>query len=390
MSRIGTNCGSVLGLACLISMGSLGRTQTAAPQPKFAVEISRGKELPPIDGTIYDGVSSFTLFYDKNLDRLPNVDSSVPRPSALRLDLKAADDAVSITATAFYGEFDRQTGPVSLEKLPSKLVGTYSGKLNDSVTLSGLGEVGLEPLTVRIVTPQTDSSYHPLARSNAPSLTIDFAPVDRTSDMATVHNFSGKAVSALQVGSRDQRGDGWSQGGPISTDGTDLIAPGATYQLRISLHSSGRVVNGAYVQDPPPPSITLQAVLFADGSYEGDMKAAAFMAARQIGGTVIHRRIQSLAEPILKENQLDDKVKSERMQAEADKLSVVPSAEMTERLRTQFPELSEAELADLQSGMSSSMREEKETFDTEMEQFESESGPNAHRLEQWWPLAYGK
>jgi hypothetical protein len=123
-------------------MGSLGRTQTAAPQPKFAVEISRGKELPPIDGTIYDGVSSFTLFYDKNLDRLPNVDSSVPRPSALRLDLKAADDAVSITATAFYGEFDRQTGPVSLEKLPSKLVGTYSGKLNDSVTLSGLGEVG--------------------------------------------------------------------------------------------------------------------------------------------------------------------------------------------------------------------------------------------------------
>jgi hypothetical protein len=87
---------------------------------------------------------------------------------------------------------------------------------------------------------------------------------------------------------------------------------------------------------------------------------------------------------------LDDKVKSERMQAEADKLSVVPSAEMTERLRTQFPELSEAELADLQSGMSSSMREEKETFDTEMEQFESESGPNAHRLEQWWPLAYGK
>jgi hypothetical protein len=207
--------------------------------------------------------------------------------------------------------------------------------------------------------------------------------------MASVHNFSGKAVSALQVGGSDQRGDGWSQG-PISTDGTDLIAPGATYQLRISLNSSGRVVNGAYVQDPPPPSIILQAVLFADGSYEGDMKAAAFMAARQIGGTVINRRIQSLAEPILRENQLDDKAKSERMQAEVDKLSVVPSAEMTERLRTQFPELSEAELADLQSGMSGSMRNEKETFDTEMKQFESESGPNALKLERWWPLAYGK
>jgi len=78
------------------------------------------------------------------------------------------------------------------------------------------------------------------------------------------------------------------------------------------------------------------------------------------------------------------------MQAEADKLSVVPSAEMTERLRTQFPELSEAELADLQRGMSSSMRNEKETFDTVMKQFESESGPNANKLGRWWPLAYGK
>ena len=154
MSRIGTNFGSVLGLACLISMGSLGWTQTAAPQPKFAVEISRGKELPPIDGIVYGGVSSSTLLYDKSLDRLPNVDSSVPRPSALRLDFKAADDAVSITATAFYGAIDEQTTPVSLEKLPSKLVGTYSGKLNNSVTLSGLEEVGLEPLTVRIVTPR--------------------------------------------------------------------------------------------------------------------------------------------------------------------------------------------------------------------------------------------
>jgi len=388
MSRNRTSPGLVLGLACLISMGSLGRTQTPAPEPRFAVEISHGKESPPIEGTLDDRVSS-SLLYDDNLRRLPNADSSVPQPSALKLDFKAAGDAVSITATAFYGEFDRQTTPVSLEKLQSKPAGTYSGKLNDSVTLSGLEELGLAPLTIRIVSPQADSSYHPLTRSNAPSLTIEFAPVDRTHGMATVHNFSGKAVSALQVGGRDQRGDGWSQG-PISTDGTNVIAPGATYQERISLHSSGRVVNGAYVQDPPPPSIILQAVLFADGSYEGDMKAAATMAARQIGGTVMHRRIQNLAEPILKENQLDDKARSERMQAEADKLSVVPSAEMTERLRTQFPELSEAELADLQRGMSSSMRNEKETFDTVMKQFESESGPNANKLGRWWPLAYGK
>ena len=270
-------------------------------------------------------------------------------------------------------------------------IGTNFGSALGIACLISMGSLGwTQTAAPAIVTPHADSPYHPLTRSHARSLTIDFAPVDRTHGMASVHNFSGKAVTAFQVGGSDERGDdGWSKG-PISTDGTDLIAPGATYQLRISLNSSGRVVNGAYVQDPPPPSIILQAVLFADGSYEGDTKAAAFMAARQIGGTVIHRRILSLAEPILKDDQLDDKAKSERMQAEVDKLSVVPSAEMTERLRTQFPELSEAERADLQSGMGGSMREEKETFDTEMKKFESESGPNALKLERWWPLAYGK
>jgi hypothetical protein len=355
------------------------------------VEISRGKELPPYYGTLYDGVSSFTPLYDDNLRRLPNADSSIPQPSALRLDFKVADATVSITAIAFYGELDRQTTPASVEKLLGKPVGTYSGKLNDTVKLSGLEEVGLEPLTIRILSPQADSSYHPLTHSNAPSLTIEFAPVDRTTGMATVHNSSGKAVTAFQVGNSDLCGGGWGEG-PVSTDGTDVIAPGATYQERISLNSCGRVVNGTYVPDPPPSSLILKAVLFADGSYEGDTRVAATITAEQIGGTVQHRRIQSLAEPILKDDRLDDKAKNERMQAEVDQLSVVPSAEMTERLRAQFPELSEAELADDQIEMSGFMRNEKETYDHEVKQFESNPDPDAHQgwLARWWSKAYGK
>ena len=198
-------------------------------------------------------------------------------------------------------------------------------------------------------------------------------------------------MTAFQVGNSDLCGGGWGEG-PVSTDGTDVIAPGATYQERISLNGCGRVVNGNYVQDPPPSSLILKAVLFADGSYEGDTRVAATMTAEQIGGTVQHRRIQSLAEPILKDDQLDDKAKSERMQAEADQLSVVPSAEMTEKLRTQFPELSEAELADDQIEMSGFMRNEKETFDYAIKQFESQSGPKAHQwsLAQWWLVTYGK
>jgi len=391
MFRIGTSSGVVLGLACLISTGYLGQTQTPAPEPRFAVEVPMGKESLPMCWILYDGVSSSTPLYDDNLRRLPNADASIPQPSALMLGFKVAGDTLSITATAFYGELDRQTTPASVEKLLSKPVGTYSGKMNDAVTLSGLEEVGLEPLTIRIVTPQADSSYHPLTRSNAPSLTIDFAPVDRITGMATLHNFSGKAVTAFQVGNSDRCGVGWGEG-PVSTDGTDVISPGATYQERIQLDGCGRAVNGTYVQDPPPSSLILKAVLFADGSYEGDTRVAATMTAEQIGGTVQHRHIQSLAEPILEDDQLDDKAKIERMQAEVDQLSVVPSADMTERLHVQFPELSEAELADDQIEMSGFMRNEKDTFDHEVKQFESNSDPDAHQgsLARWWSKAYGK
>ena len=181
----------------------IGTAQTSVPKAKFAFEIPGDSGLPPSFLIVSNGCSSL-LFYDASLHRLPNPEPNTRRPSGLSLEYSVADDAVSITATVFYGDFDRQATPVSLEKLPRETVGTYSGKLNDSVTLSALERVRLELFTLRIVTAQSAHPYCPLSRNNAPSLQIEFASLDRIFGTVTVHNVSNKAVTSLRVNASEE------------------------------------------------------------------------------------------------------------------------------------------------------------------------------------------
>jgi hypothetical protein len=344
--------------------------------PRLAVEIQGNKGMPPTYAMVGDGdgVSS-SWFYGQNLRHLPSSDSDTRKPSVLKLEFKAAAGVVSISATAYYGAFDEQHWAASAEKLAQENVGTYSGRLNDSVALTGLEQVGLEPVTLRIVSAQSEQTYTPLTRSDAPSLQIDFAPLDRVVGMVTVHNLSSKAVVALRIGG-SENGSGWAQG-EESGGQTPLIAPGARYDAHVTPGSSGRIVDGTYVADPPSAELVLQAVLFADGSFEGDMQIAAEMAARRIGESLQRRRIAALAAPILADTELDDPARVKRILAAADRLSTEPDAQMAVALRANFPGLTDKELAVAQLNFSEGMENEKQSLAIMLKQFDPDFNPAA-------------
>ena len=329
----------------LLVLSCLCVAESTAQSPRFetklAVEIPGKAGFLPQYVTAADGVSS--LIYD--LRPLPSsVDANSKHPSALKLEYTVKGDTLTIAATVFFGEFDRQNTPVSLQSLPSEAAGTYSGKLNDSVVLDGLQGVGLEPITVHIVAAQSDHPYLPSTRSEAPSLQVNYEPLDRSFGTVTVRNLSGKAVNAIRFGTTGETGSGSGQG--ADKGGLcQLIAPGASYQTQMGVPHAGRTVNGVFVEDRQLGFVTLQAVLFADGSYEGDARYAAEMAADELGQAVQRQRIQSLAEPILTAGSAEDAARIQRIRESAVALAETPDPETVATLRAQFPNLSESEFA---------------------------------------------
>jgi hypothetical protein len=348
----------------------------SAPKPKFAIEIPSVNGLPPSYST--GGNGSSQLFFGGNLHWLPNADPGTLKPSAIKLEYKEDGELETITATAYYGKIDQNTpffgDWYSLNKLESEDLGSYSGKLNDLVTVSGMERVGLQPLTVKIVTAQSDNPYHPQTRSDAPSLRINYSTENRVYGTVTIHNLSNKTVTAVHLGSLED-GDFWNQ--PEDNIGRKMsIAPGKSYRDTVFIQPHGRLVNGRYVERPLPKTMTLGAAQFADGSYEGDMQLAAGLAAYQFGMKVQKQRILSLAKSIQTETWLDDEARAERIRAEVKQLTEYPDAKTIASFRTQFSELPDSGVAWVRSEMGRGMRNEKYTFDSFLKPLEPYFNPN--------------
>ena len=374
--------GCVLASVCVWPGGASSQTPNAVPDAASPLAL----EMPDANGCPRDftlsSPTSIGLFPAGSLRHLPNPDPNTREPSALRLELKTSGDTVSITATVLYGDFDGGKAMASVEQIPHETIAKHSGKLNDEVTFPELERVGFEPITFRIVTPQPATPNHPILRSNAPSVQIDdYATRDRITGILTVHNLSAKAVVAYRVGSNSDGESGWS------VETMPRIAPGAIDQLNVS-DSSSTIVNGTCMEDPKSAFIFLQAALFDDGSYEGDMRIAAHLAARRFGHDLQRQRIRSLAEPILASADLDVDAMIERIRAAINQLTVEPDADTIARLHAQFSDLPESDLAGLESEVKHEMKEGKESTDQELQRYETDTSTrkSPSLFARWWAL----
>jgi hypothetical protein len=132
--------------ACLLlSVGLLTGCETARRdqppvfRPKFAVEFPGSDFFPRGHVTISD--------YGEVSEPVPCGPAPVGRHECL-LELKYAARGDSLIITA----------AICLDKPPCEDLGEYSGKMGDPVTLSGMRQFGLEPLTLKIVSPEPYSS----------------------------------------------------------------------------------------------------------------------------------------------------------------------------------------------------------------------------------------
>jgi hypothetical protein len=253
-------------LAIWVLAGS-GYSQTRPPVDRFAVEIPQPQGLPPTYATIRSTGTTSSIFYDGLLRRGTGGTPNRSRPTALKLDYSVEGELVLIKASVYFGDFDRQKAPVSLYNLPAEDAGTYSAGLGQPVTLSGMENFGLEPLTLKVVSAQPLTSIRPQTISKVPSVRIEITGEDRTFYKVAVQNLSAKGVTAFSVtmpgssGSHSRRADGGDK---------VLIPPGGTYQLMFGIPHPGRMCDGKFVAEPPGTLMILETATFSDGSHEGN------------------------------------------------------------------------------------------------------------------------
>jgi hypothetical protein len=342
--------------------------------------------MPPSYVILTGGVQTTSWFYGPSLHRLSGSRSDAGQPSALSLEYNLKGDLVSITATAYFGELDLKNLPPAVDKVAHETVGTYSGKMNDSLTMNEMERVGLEPLTLKIVAAQSDNSGVPLLHNDAPSLEASLAPRDQYGWALTVHNSSASAVKALRLGV-SSGGSGEAEemhAGPSR----ELVAARGTNQFQVSIGSNGRMVNGAYVKGSPAEELELQVAVFADGSYEGERQYAMGLAATLIGEQVQRQRIMSGAAPILEEIQNDARVGVEHMRAFADQLSTQPEPKMIDELQSWFPDLTKEELTDAQRKFSIGMEDQKNEFQRNLNGFRGNVKISPVQFTDWWAVTY--
>jgi hypothetical protein len=350
---------------------------TPATVSPLAIEIPAPNGCPQ-DYSLPNG-NSVGVFRHRFVHPLPGFDPSARKPSGLRLEFETGTDTVSITATVLYGDFDLDNAIASVGNISHQTIATHSGKLNDRVAFPELAGVGLEPITFRVVTSQSETSYHPVLRSNAPSIHFDYATLDRTHGTLTLHNLSAKAIIGFQIGNNSDGRSGWSG------ETMQRIAPGASGHTDITEGSSS-FFTGTCVEAPKDATIFLQAVLFDDFSYEGNTYIAAKMAVGRLGSRLQSHRIKSLAEPILADAGLDDATRIERIRAAIRDLTIEPDADSLARLRAQFPGLPESDLPALESEFRIEMNNRKLTADDDLRRYASDElpGENPGAFAQWW------
>lgn len=346
-------------LSLLLAVALLSHVVFAQEQtsPRFALEISQSGIAHPYLLVPERGESWTFLFARSLFVREPSsFDES--RASALKLVYRVEQNAVKITASVYFGRFDTNNTPQSLEGLRQKPVGSFSLKLGESAALQESETSGFESVTIKVATPE--QPLKPLIVSNVPSIQVELVSQAQAGYEVAVRNTSARAVLGYSVSS--SLADENSGHAVLSRrHGSEplLISPGAVRQETVYCPPGTR---------NQPCDYVLQAALFDDGTYEGDPENAARMKARILASDILQRRVQELIDSTMKDTTLDDAGRiaalRERLQALPNTPDKATEQDILKQLQSEFPDLphQDCSVPGLLTGVLSVFRGEKESL----------------------------
>ena len=218
--------------------------------------------------------------------------------------------------------------------------------------------------------------------NEVPSIQPKILGLDREGYRIALRNLSLQPVTALLVEESFDHNSNYQE----SSGRGVLIAPHASHEFRLFCDTSTSATLNGSALNPRPCVFILKAVLFTDGSYEGDPSAAATLAAPTIAAQFWSRREHEFIDKILSESALDDASKLTRVRSELPRLFEESDPAILEQIQRWFPGLPSSELGSVTASISSTSAPEKQRALSALEGFEKlrkQSSPNIS-LAQWW------
>jgi hypothetical protein len=187
---------------------------------------------------------------------------------AINIVGKSERDGVRVTVSVYLGEtfFDEE-----------KMVGSFFLRQNDSVVAEGLTRFGVEPFKIRVVSVPLSNNPLPAVRNNTTSIAVLNTEVNNanlTSYRLSIRNLSQQNVNAIGLDvfvngkrrlSTIQQGD----------EGDALVDAGGLYNFNVPAAVNPVTTSGGSTPASPfDQEIVITAVVFKDGSFEGDPKTA--------------------------------------------------------------------------------------------------------------------
>jgi len=218
-----------------------------------------------------------------------------------------------------------------------QFIAAYFVQLDETVTVHELESFGVEAITLRVVKYKPPPIVEP-APAILPEVvnelkSIAFVDLKSDGDVSshfyrlTLQNVATKSIVALTV----RIAPGHTQSEERSRD-NPLMLPGATYQTSINISESD-------VPDNSRSTLVIQTVLFDDGSYDGDVVAAASMAARTRGRQIQLARFLLLLQDDLAKPGSEASSIIQELKTSAAKFRIDVDASVVDELQSQFPSL---------------------------------------------------
>jgi hypothetical protein len=314
----------------------------------------------------------------------------------LALSFTAHEDKVVATGYSVPPESD----PLRWSDSHKHLLGRWSAKLNGTIELKELKEIGYQPISLKVVKFVPPPLAHPTLVSKAPSIKIAVAGADvmgpgpsasDTQSCAVVlHNVSSRAVIAyvLSDGGHPKAGFATSRESHGSPNRPVIAPQGDSRGELFTFGHDRRMTPQGLVELPPPAQqVIVEAAIFSDGSYEGDENVAAKLIAQQIADLAVNRRMTRVIDRIIQDQSLNDEARTAKIKDEVFHIPSQPDAAAARAMRAQFPHAPTKDLvADLTRGLDSAKNSIWGDIYGYMHKCCQYPPPDRVSLAEWWRM----
>jgi hypothetical protein len=330
-------------LAAAVVLAQEPRAQDA---PGLGLQIFNGNARQPTYVSAPVG-SAATLWFN-HFTRLPawrEPEGALPI-MAVRFARRTEGEKVHVRVTVHRGVKFYET---------EEFVAEYTAGVGEGYTVGELKNFGIVPFRFKVVRAEEVAPPELGVRNLTHSVEVLSAEVRTEKELhvrLVLKNLSPKKVMSLKL-QAVKDGRGLTTGWPLGSEGRALIEPGGIYEAMLPV-SGGTQTPGGYAPSMPD-GVLVASALFSDGSYEGELEAAAKASAHYAGYRIQLARMLALIREALGAPEAKDAAAVSDLREKVQALKSDADAAAVAEVFDAFPGLEEQRRAEIKSDIEVAM-----------------------------------